>query len=418
MSGFFESRLEVIARAPRYGDEWAHSAARVTFESAARTWRKAAADPGFTGKTGAAASAAFATSASHLLSHVEELARLPSLVSAANATLDEAWNLLDALPPTSNAEHALALAVADVARGGAIASSTTVTTAYAGLRVAQTAREAAAQAAHAKLVARLQHTQQSLHAVAATLGFTSTDAAGGGSRDKPSLEEILVKYQIADDPRDGGELRLWAPWGIPHEIAKALMQLLGLNFNIKMTAKEKDMLESLWAWDLKDAYEIQKSAQAVAAERFPSGTDRPGNYDRNDAFRHTYWSALLTRRFGPDWAEEFTSAHEGYRSNPGPAEAMDLYNNEMGRTIAMQHPHVTDQELAELVERAARNGDLITIGEDERLRWSDYEGPHPVPESFDELFGIDSLPGRDRAEFGIDDRRKTPIPRSGSGYWQ
>ena len=141
----------------------------------------------------------------------------------------------------------------------------------------------------------------------------------------------------------------------------------------------------------------------VSQSYFPTSSGLPGNYDQNDAFRHSYWSALLAKRFGPNWASEFTSAHEGYRSNPGPAEAMDLYNNEVGRSIAIANPDATDEDLARLIADAVRNGNLTTIGLDEQLQWSNSGGNHPAVEDFDEAGGSDSLPGRDRKDFSVND---------------
>ena len=111
----------------------------------------------------------------------------------------------------------------------------------------------------------------------------------------------------------------------------------------------------------------------------------------------------MTKRFGQDWAGEFTSAHEGYHGNPGPAEAMDLYNNEVGRRIAVENPSASEKDLAGLIEQAVRDGNLTTIGEDKKLRWSADAGPHPSADGFSE-HGSESLPGRPRSDFGIQDR--------------
>ncbi|MFD5600753.1 DUF6973 domain-containing protein [Leucobacter sp. NPDC058333] len=418
MSGFFESRLEVIANAPRYSYDLAHASTKAMFEEAANVWTKAAADPGFTGKTGDAASASFSRSASAIKEHIDEIALLPSVISDANAALDEAWNILDALPDTGPAEKALATAFSDAANGGSITTVAQVATAYSGVQAARAAREAAALAGYSRLIGQLGHVESALQKILAALGFSGTDFGGGaGGTKKLSLDEILLKYQIKDDPRFGGKALPWSPFGVPHDLVKGVMQSVGLDFDTELTATERDMLEAMLVWELKDAYDLQKTALNVAEEHFPVGTGRPGNYDQNDAFRHTYWSAIMTKKFGAEWAEQFTSAHEGYYSNPGPPEAMDLYNNEVGRSIATDHPFASEKELAGLIDEAVRNGDVITIDADKQLQWSDYNGPHPGPKEFDEDTGRDSLPGNDRSDFGIE-RPHYPIPRSGTGYWQ
>lgn len=417
MKGFYESRLERIAQAPRYGPELTFAATRTSYETAGAAWNRASADPGISGETGSAASASFHNSATKTLAHADELARLPAIISELNSALDEAWNILDGLPATSVAEQRLAAAFADTLSTSPIVKSAQLANAFAELQLARAAREAAARAGHMSLCDQFQYTQEKLNSVIANLGFEGNHSGSSGSDSKLNLEEILRRYQIADDPKNGGRADLWDPYDIPNGFAAWLLGLFGQNLNTRLTAREKDLLEDMWVWELKDAYDIQKSAQGTAEDRFPVGTGLPSNYDANDAFRHSYWSALLTKRFGPDWAKEFTSAHEGYHSNPGPAEAMDLYNNEVGRKFALANPHASETELANLLEQAVRNGDLITIDGDKNLQWSDYEGPHPGPNDFDEAEGTDSLLGRDRNDFGVDDRTHHPIPRPGTGHW-
>jgi hypothetical protein len=81
-------------------------------------------------------------------------------------------------------------------------------------------------------------------------------------------------------------------------------------------------------------------------------------------------SALLTERYGEPWANAYTTAHEGNPRSAEVAVAMDLYNNEIGRRIAVEHPDATFPELAELVRQAVDNGDVTVIGQDQRLHFS------------------------------------------------
>lgn len=122
---------------------------------------------------------------------------------------------------------------------------------------------------------------------------------------------------------------------------------------------------------------IYDDAFATSNARMPSvkpdgspGGD--GNDDHNDAFRHTYWNARLTQEFGEDWTRRFTTAHEGPPENPTQREAMDLYNNEVGRKIAMSHPNATPQQLADLVGQAVREGQTVVVSADgKHLEFSD-----------------------------------------------
>lgn len=56
-----------------------------------------------------------------------------------------------------------------------------------------------------------------------------------------------------------------------------------------------------------------------------------------DAYRHVYWSWLLTMEFGPDFSEHITDAHEiGATYESGTASRrMDLHNNAVGRAYAL-----------------------------------------------------------------------------------
>lgn len=164
---------------------------------------------------------------------------------------------------------------------------------------------------------------------------------------RPTPEEILEKYQVSD-----AETTEWPGDWDP---------LRFVTDQRTVTEKEAELLNGLGPFELNDFKNIHDDAFTVADERFPS-SDR--NDDHNDAFRHAYWNALMTREFGVDWAEDYATAHEQLPGNPGPREAMDLYNNEVGRNIAAANPDASPEELADLVEEAVRNGDTVVVGED------------------------------------------------------
>lgn len=96
-------------------------------------------------------------------------------------------------------------------------------------------------------------------------------------------------------------------------------------------------------------------ALAAARGRFPGQHNGPG-----DAFRHCYWSALLTRDIGADNARAFTTAHEGFSDNPADEREMDLHNNGVGIQIGQLFPSGTDAELANQCAAALTAGRLLT----------------------------------------------------------
>jgi hypothetical protein len=96
------------------------------------------------------------------------------------------------------------------------------------------------------------------------------------------------------------------------------------------------------------------------------------NDGHRDAFRHAYWTARLTQAFGENWAEQYTNAHEMLPGNPRDREAMDLYNNGVGRRIARANPKATPEELAALVKQACDDGMLVVVNKNNELDWSDH----------------------------------------------
>lgn len=49
---------------------------------------------------------------------------------------------------------------------------------------------------------------------------------------------------------------------------------------------------------------------------------------------------------------------------------MDLYNNQIGRQIAISNPNASPAELADFVKKAPDNGDLVVVNSKGHLDWS------------------------------------------------
>ena len=84
----------------------------------------------------------------------------------------------------------------------------------------------------------------------------------------------------------------------------------------------------------KEFLKLTAGAEATAASelKFPDGDDR----SEKNAFKHAYWSALMTAIAGPELAKEITDEHEEWNMVHAqePIDlAMDLINNEIGRDI-------------------------------------------------------------------------------------
>jgi hypothetical protein len=154
---------------------------------------------------------------------------------------------------------------------------------------------------------------------------------------------------------------------------------------VRVTRTEGELLDQLTQdrglLGLQDFNSLKDDVFAEAESRYPDTSvpsgipaDRveewQGNDGHRDAFRHALWNARMTAEYGAEWTTQFATAHEGLPDNPATREAMDLYNNEVGRQIAMDNPDASPEELADLVQQAAEDGRLLVIDRQGKLAWS------------------------------------------------
>ncbi|MFA7032544.1 MAG: hypothetical protein WC201_03175 [Bacilli bacterium] len=86
---------------------------------------------------------------------------------------------------------------------------------------------------------------------------------------------------------------------------------------------------NLWPHQYETAKNLTERASTQAQIYYPTLSCYQ---DDGDAFRHTYWSALLTYEFGSSFALKLTSAHES-DTPEGIDKEMDLHNNKNGTTL-------------------------------------------------------------------------------------
>lgn len=116
---------------------------------------------------------------------------------------------------------------------------------------------------------------------------------------------------------------------------------------------------------------------SLDAIRKTDSLDRDGiiGHDRNggklDAFKHSYWMAVMSRQIGEKSALKLGKAHEkgNYKTfkkgkledgflPDKPSSDMDLFNNEMGVEISSKNSNLTERELISVLIKAIENGDL------------------------------------------------------------
>ena len=204
-------------------------------------------------------------------------------------------------------------------------------------------------------------------------GATTAETLAGADAATPERKptsEILAEYQVADDTV--------APWR-PTFGPIRFVDVPGIDPKT-LTSTEGRLLDDLGSrrglLGLKSFADTAERAYVEADERFPqvdaSGAEVVGGEDgHNDAFRHAFWNATMTREFGEDFAAAFGTAHEGLAGNPADREAMDLYNNELGRSVARANPDASTDELAELITRAVTDGEAVVIDGSGELAYGD-----------------------------------------------
>ncbi|WP_157101143.1 WXG100 family type VII secretion target [Nocardia shimofusensis] len=192
------------------------------------------------------------------------------------------------------------------------------------------------------------------------------------------LDAIINNYQVEPDPEG---LVDWPDGDLLEQLRK--IPWLGENIpQEKVTVSEAAMLDRLSLLDQAKFFMIQKDAKAACEELYPDtyinrdGDEVKDTQDNHaDAFRHAYWNARMTQEFGEEWTTEYASKHEGRADNAAVREAMDLYNNELGRKIATANPDASPEELQDLVKDAVDNGDTVIIDESQKLNWTNQVTP-------------------------------------------
>ena len=192
--------------------------------------------------------------------------------------------------------------------------------------------------------------------------------------ERPDLTNVRTQYQVPDDQIINYHPRAFGAIDIPFTSA------------VKVTKTEGALLDELTfsrgLAGLQDFSGIKDRAFSEGEKRFPNNplpdnipADRArewqGNDGHRDAFRHAYWNALLVQQYGEQWTKAFATAHEGLPGNTANREAMDLYNNEIGRSIGAANKNATPEQLANLVEQSLNQGKLVVVDRNGSLEWSD-----------------------------------------------
>ncbi len=219
-------------------------------------------------------------------------------------------------------------------------------------------------------------------------GATTLAAAAAAGEDRIADEQrhrdLLAKYQVKTDGTT-----VW-PSGLTGWIAEQA----GFKKE-KVTEAEAKLLDDLQMrkglLGLKEFADIRQDALHVAEGKFEG---KGGTDGHADAFRHAYWNAMMTQRYGEEWARDFATAHERNPTSHHVPVAMDLHNNEVGRSIAKANPDASPEQMANLVEQAVKDGKMVVIDKNDTLVSSSESTPGETRETKNKLWPTDN-PGRD-----------------------
>ena len=123
--------------------------------------------------------------------------------------------------------------------------------------------------------------------------------------------------------------------------------------------------------DAIEARNLSIHAKSMTKKLFSNS--KTGTDDDADAFRHAYWSYLMAQDIGVDGSKAAGDGHEITNVNNEGQRLMDLYNNKLGRELALD-PANKDRPPEEVIMEAVKSGKLRlspfrVYGDDKMLRF-------------------------------------------------
>jgi hypothetical protein len=123
------------------------------------------------------------------------------------------------------------------------------------------------------------------------------------------------------------------------------------DYRNRMSVREKEIFDNM-----SNYQKAQYLMSAQQASNYAKKYNESMYNGKGDAVRHAFWNALSTVRLGETLTKQLTDAHEEIifqYSNHFKEKQMDLFNNAIGRQIALGQG-----KLYQLIEQALANGDL------------------------------------------------------------
>jgi hypothetical protein len=121
--------------------------------------------------------------------------------------------------------------------------------------------------------------------------------------------------------------------------------------------KQEKRMAGMYPISAAIAYGMANKAKAWT--RYFYGNPNAHN-DNGDAFRHTYWNALMAKYIGTTKAKIFGDAHETGSRRPI-EKKMDLNNNAVGRSIGNRYRWHSDRRIAYIVRSYVKSHKLLRL---------------------------------------------------------
>ncbi len=143
----------------------------------------------------------------------------------------------------------------------------------------------------------------------------------------------------------------------------ALTYNVAIDADTRLNEKEKELAR----WDPIGLYNIQKAAN-IAKDRMIDIYHKDKDNWEGNAYKHAMWNAVMTDLMGYEAAKKWADAHEDLPNNPVKSKKMDLYNNEIGRQIALQHAGQGYDVFSKEILNAIDSNVTINSTDDIRIR--------------------------------------------------
>ena len=126
-----------------------------------------------------------------------------------------------------------------------------------------------------------------------------------------------------------------------------------------LTQAEKDLVAK-YPKEMLKAYQMRWSSEFLCLDIFKES----GLNDESDACRHFVWATLLYKDLGLNLSQKVLSAHEDNKNQPEEQKSMDLANNRLGLTVAInlkKKNKLNKKEIVKSFQKNLKQGNFVVL---------------------------------------------------------